>query len=87
MTIRVEERHFDPPLNYLDCWGCPLAKALRELYPNTDIVVGGSKLSIGRREYRFDGMYVSRCVRDRLPFGLELEPIDEISNRDECRAG
>lgn len=60
LRVRVLRRHFNQAkeygngkgdVNYTDIFNCPIAQALKELFPDSRIVVGPDDLSINRVDY------------------------------------
>jgi hypothetical protein len=57
LRVRVLRRHFNQAkeygkgINYTDIFNCPIAQALKELFPDSRIVVGPDDLSINRVDY------------------------------------
>ena len=52
IEIKVTTKHFRESVGYASIVACPLALALKEKYPDTNIVVGGTSVDIGKDTYR-----------------------------------
>ena len=54
MIVQVQTRHFAAATCYTDTVGCPMYHALKEIFPDKVIEVGGYTVDIGNHTYRFN---------------------------------
>lgn len=70
--LDVNELAYATSLGYLSCARCPVAMALRRMFPEQDIAVGGDDADINDVTYRFDGEFVLKEIHAGRLFSVKL---------------
>lgn len=79
--LTVETKHYKSATEYLSSTYCPLAMALKELFPIGNIAVGGDAITLNYERYDISenwvdifGTEINKRISDATN-GIEIEPI------------
>lgn len=80
ITVSVETRHYKAADSYCSICSCPLAMAIKELFPEKRVLVGTDTASIGKIDYNLENWenyeFTSNTIEEMITVAKNDEEIE-----------
>jgi hypothetical protein len=83
INIKVTTKHFRKSTGYTDPWGCPLAMAIKDVYPNSQILIniGNANIDGVNYEITYDWCFGQNIYGGKLK-NLSIDEMIKLAKED-----